>query len=61
MGIRGHPIMREITLVLALKAAAIAVIWLAFFGPETRPAIDGAAIERHVTAPSRTNPDGRVR
>ncbi|MEJ2119335.1 MAG: hypothetical protein P8Z76_01265 [Alphaproteobacteria bacterium] len=49
MGHRGHPLMREITLVLALKAAAIAVIWLAFFGPETRPDIDGAAVEQHLT------------
>jgi hypothetical protein len=31
------------------RAAAIAVIWLAFFGPETRPDIDGASVERHLT------------
>jgi hypothetical protein len=49
MNFRGHPLMREIALVLALKAAAIAVIWLAFFGPETRPDIDGASVERHLT------------
>ena len=49
MSFRGHPLMREIALVLALKAAAIAVIWLAFFGPETRPDIDGASVERHLT------------
>jgi len=48
MGTRGHPLMREIALVLALKAVAIAVIWLAFFGPDTRPHIDGAAVERHL-------------
>jgi hypothetical protein len=49
MGHRGHPLMREIALVLAIKAVAIAVIWLAFFGPETRPDIDGAAVERHLS------------
>jgi hypothetical protein len=49
MGTRGHPLMREIALVLALKAAAIAVIWLTFFGPDTRPDIDGAAVDRHLT------------
>jgi hypothetical protein len=49
MGARGHPLFREIALVLALKAAAIAVIWLAFFGPETRPDIDGTAVDRHLT------------
>jgi len=50
---RSHPLLREITLVLALKAVAIAVIWAAFFGPDTRPTLDGAAIERHLAAPSK--------
>ena len=51
MSFRGHPLIREIAVVLALKVAAIAVIWLAFFGPDTRPTVDGAAIERHLAAP----------
>lgn len=50
MSFRGHPLIREIAVVLALKIVAIAVIWAAFFGPGTRPTVDGAAIERHVTA-----------
>jgi hypothetical protein len=52
MRFRGHPLVREIALVLALKAVAITVIWAAFFGPDTRPAIDGAAVERHLSVPS---------
>jgi hypothetical protein len=52
MRFRGHPLRREIALVLALKAVAIAVIWAAFFGPDSRPTIDRAAIEQHVAAPS---------
>jgi hypothetical protein len=51
MGIRGRSLAREIVLVLALKAAAIAVIWAAFFGPGTRPMVDGIAIEHHIAAP----------
>ncbi|MDH3234180.1 MAG: hypothetical protein OEQ29_11725 [Alphaproteobacteria bacterium] len=65
MGYRGRPLAREIVAVLALKAVAIAVIWAAFFSPGSRPAIDGAAIERHVTATSpstpRTSPEGQAR
>jgi hypothetical protein len=53
MSFRGHPLMREIALVLALKAVAIAVIWLAFFGPDKRPHIDGAAVERHLSLSGR--------
>jgi len=51
MTFRGRPLAREIIVVLTLKAIAIATIWLAFFGPETRPMIDGTALKRHVTAP----------
>jgi hypothetical protein len=52
MRFRGHPLRREIALVLALKAVAIAVIWAVFFGPGTQPTIDGPAVERHLTTPS---------
>lgn len=61
MGFRGHPLIREIALVLALKAVAIAVIWAAFFGPETRPSVDGAVLEQHLAAPAGATPRERIR
>lgn len=57
MRLRGRPLVREIVLVLALKAVAITVIWAAFFSPGMRPVVDGAAIERHVTAASPSPPN----
>lgn len=38
------PLAREICLALALKAAAIAVLWALFFTPDHRPATDPAAV-----------------
>jgi len=52
MSFRGRPLAREIALVLAFKALAIAVIWAAFFGPGARPDVDGAVLGRHLGAPA---------
>lgn len=34
---------RDIALVLAVKAAALVLIWFLFFSPTHRPAVDAAA------------------
>jgi hypothetical protein len=51
MAVRTTPLMREIAAILAVKVVAIAVIWAAFFGPDTRPAIDRQALARHLELP----------
>ncbi len=50
MSFRGHPLAREIALVLALKVMAIALIWAVFFGPWMRPVVDGEVIGHHLAA-----------
>jgi hypothetical protein len=39
---------RHLTLLLALKAVALALLWLLFFSPAHRTAVDGAAAGRHL-------------
>jgi len=43
-----HSLRRDIVLLLCLKAAALAVIYFAFFSPATRPAPDGSAMVEHI-------------
>lgn len=43
-----HPLAREITVVLIVKAAALATLYLLFFGPANRPHITPDAVDRHL-------------
>jgi len=41
-----HPLAREIVVVLAVKAAALALLYFAFFAPPHRPEVTPAAMDR---------------
>ena len=45
-----HTLRREIIVLLAVKLAALSVIYFAFFGPSVRPHITTPDIAAHLTA-----------
>jgi hypothetical protein len=45
MRILSTPLAREITVLLALKAMALALLWVLFFGPQHRPDVAPSDIE----------------
>ena len=45
MRILTTPLAREITVLLAVKAVALALLWVFFFGPQHRPEVAPSDIE----------------
>ena len=55
----GRPrVVREISLALLLKAAALAALYWLFFGPAHRPVIDDNRLAAHLVAPPSSHADG---
>jgi hypothetical protein len=48
MRILSTPLSREIAVLLALKAVALLILWVLFFGPQHRPDIAPADIQGHL-------------
>jgi hypothetical protein len=49
---------REISLALLLKAAALSALYWLFFGPAHRPVIDDNRLAAHLVAPQPSRADG---
>lgn len=47
----GHPLVREIAVVLALKVVALATLYFLFFGPSQRPELTPEAVGDAVFGP----------
>ena len=47
----GHPLVREIAVVLALKVVALAALYFLFFGPSQRPDLTPEAVGDAVFGP----------
>ncbi len=59
MRILSTPLSREITVLLAVKAVALALLWAFFFGPQHRPDVAPSDIEGRLVgdpAPGQTAP-----
>lgn len=59
MRILSTPLSREITVLLAAKAVALALLWALFFGPHHRPQVAPSDIEGRLVgepAPARQPP-----
>jgi len=48
---------RHLTLLLAIKLAALALLWVLFFSPAHRPAVDSQAAGRHLAIASQAGTD----
>lgn len=54
---RRSPLAREIVVALAVKVAALVVLWALFFSPDHRPAVDPGAVA-DALAPQHTSETG---
>ncbi len=52
------PLRRQIALAIGLKLIALAVLWFAFFGPEHRPLVTPATLEKQLFDSARPAPSG---
>ena len=59
MGSRPYSLRHEITVVLALKAAAILVLWALFFSPAKRPTVSVKTIESGLLGSGPAGPQDR--
>jgi len=51
MSIKDRRLGREIAVVLAVKLAALALIWCLFFGPDQRVAVDADTVSHQLLKP----------
>jgi hypothetical protein len=56
MRILPTPLAREITVLLALKAVALAILWALFFGPQHRPDVTSSDIEGRLVGDTAPGP-----